>query len=129
MLRVVIAIVLGAHGIGHIIGVAGGWAGSAWGGSSDSWVLTPVLGRSTGIVEGLLWLLPTVGFLAAAGLLMAGADLWRPVALASAVVSLVAIALFPQQLTLGSLIGAIAVNVVVLVGLLVGWPSADAVGA
>lgn len=130
MLRIVIAIILGAHGLGHIIGIAGGWASSAWGGSSESWLLSPVLGRSTGFVEGFLWLLPAVGFVAAAGLLMAGIDLWRPLALASAVVSLVAIALFPQQLPLGSLVGAVAVDVALLVGLLiVGWPSADALGA
>ena len=44
MLRTFVVLVLGAHGIGHLIGVAGGWFNSAWGGSSTSWLLTPPWG-------------------------------------------------------------------------------------
>lgn len=130
MIRTFVFLVLAVHGVGHSIGVVGGWAGSAWGGSSESWLLTPVLGRAAGIVEGVLWLLPTVGFVAAAGLMFGGSELWRPVAVASAVASLGAIALFPAQLPTGSLVGAVAVDIAVLVGLLLlDWPAADVVGA
>ena len=34
------------------IGVAGGWFDSAWGGSSTSWLLTPVMGRTAGVARG-----------------------------------------------------------------------------
>lgn len=130
MLRMLIVLVLGAHGIGHAIGVMGGWADSAWGGSSTSWLLTPVLGRATGLVEGALWLLPGIGFVVAAGLLAGNAELWRPVALASAALSLLVIALFPGQLPVGSTIGAVAVDAAVLIGLLVlNWPAPDVIGA
>lgn len=82
------------------------------------------------MLEGALWLLPTLGFLAAAGAHVADLEFWRLIALASAIVSLVTIALFPQQLSLGSLIGALAVNAAVLVAfLIVHWPSAAAVGS
>jgi hypothetical protein len=67
MLRIVIVLVLGAHGIGHLIGVAGGWFNSAWGGSNTSWLLTPPLGRATGALEGALWLLPGAGFVSPPG--------------------------------------------------------------
>ena len=130
MLRTLVILVLAAHGIGHTIGIVGGWAGAAWGGSSDSWLLSPVLGRTTGIIEGVLWLVPAVGFIAAAWLLLGSNEAWRWVALASAVVSLMAIALFPQQLSTGSLVGAVVVDAVVIVGLLaLNWPAAEAVGA
>jgi hypothetical protein len=130
MLRIVVVLVLGAHGIGHLIGVAGGWFDSAWGGSSSSWLLTPVMGRATSVLEGALWLLPGIGFVLAAGLIVGNSELWRPVALASAAASLLVIALFPEQLPLGSTIGAVVVDVVVIVGLLLfSWPAPDAVGA
>jgi len=88
MLRLLIVLVLVAHGIGHSIGVAGG------------------------------------------GALLAGLDAWRALALASSVVSLVAIALFPQQLPAFSTVAAVVVDLAVMIGLLVlEWPSADAVGA
>jgi hypothetical protein len=130
MLRTLIILVLAAHGVGHSIGVAGGWANSAWGGSGASWLLTPVLGRSTGFVEGVLFVVPMVGFVVAAGLLLGNLELWRPIALASAAISLLAIAAFPHQLPLGSVIGAAFVNAAILIGLLLlHWPSAEVVGA
>jgi hypothetical protein len=130
VLRIVILLILAAHGIGHSIGVMGGWANNAWGGSDDSWLLTPALGRATAGLEGLIWLLPLAGFLVAAGALWAGIDLWRAIAVASAAVSLLAIALFPVQLPLFSLVGAVAVDLATIIGLIwLQWPAADAVGA
>lgn len=130
MLRLFIVLVLVAHGVGHSIGVAGGWGSNAWGGSGESWLLTPVLGRSSSVLEGLIWLIPAIGFVAAGGALLAGLDAWRALALASSVVSLVAIALFPQQLPAFSTVAAVVVDLAVLIGLTVlQWPSTDAVGA
>lgn len=130
MLRIIISLVIGAHGIGHLIGVVGGWANSAWGGSSDSWLFTPALGRATTVLEGVLFLLPAIGFIGAALALIGGLEEWRPLAIASAVASLIVIGLFPQQLQPGSMFGAIVVNVAVIVGLLLlHWPTPEAVGA
>ena len=130
MLRIIIVIVLGAHGIGHLIGVAGGWFESAWGGSSTSWLLTPVMGQATSVLEGALWLLPGIGFVLAAGLIVGNSEMWRPVALASAAASLLVIALFPEQLPTGSVVGAVIVDAAVIIGLLLfNWPAVEAVGA
>ena len=130
MLRLFIVLVLVAHGVGHSIGIAGGWGNNAWGGSDESWLLTPVLGRSAGVLEGLIWLIPAIGFLAAGGALLAGLDAWRTLALASSAVSLVAIGLYPQQLASFSMVGAVLVDLAVVFALTVlQWPSADAVGA
>jgi hypothetical protein len=130
MLKILIFLILVAHGIGHSIGVAGGWGSNAWGGSGESWLLTPVLGRSVGVLEGVIWLIPAIGFVAAGAALLMGNDAWRALALASSAASLVAIALFPQQLPTFSTVAAVVVDLAVLVGLLaLQWPSADAVGA
>ena len=130
MLRLFIVLVLVAHGVGHSIGIAGGWGNNAWGGSDESWLLTPVLGRSASVLEGLVWLIPAIGFLAAGGALLAGLDAWRTLALASSAVSLVAIGLYPQQLASFSMVGAVLVDLAVVFALTVlQWPSADAVGA
>lgn len=131
MLRIVIGLLMAAHGIGHLIGVVGAIrpGGMTWGGSSTSWLLTPALGSATGVAEAVLFLLPTVGWVVAAGLLFGGNDLWRGVAIASSIASLVAIGLFPQQLQVGSMVGAVAVNLAALVALLlINWPSPEAVG-
>jgi hypothetical protein len=89
-----------------------------------------VIGRATGLIEAVVFLIPTVGFVAAAVLLVGGSELWRQVSVGSAIASLAAITLFPQQLPPGSVVGAVVVNVAVLVALLVlRWPSPEAVGA
>lgn len=131
MLKIVIGLLMAAHGIGHLIGVVGAIrpGGLTWGGSSTSWLLTPVLGRATGVAEGVLFLLPTVGWAVATGLLFGGNELWRGVAIGSAVASLVAIGIFPLQLQVGSMVGAVAVNIAALLALLlINWPSPEAVG-
>jgi hypothetical protein len=82
------------------------------------------------MVEGLIWLLPALGFVAAAVLLTGNSEAWRWVAVISAVASLLAIGLFPGQLPVGSTVAAVAVDLAVVVGLLlVRWPSIEALGA
>ena len=89
-----------------------------------------MFGRSAGVLEGLIWLIPAIGFVAAGGALLAGLDAWRTLALASSAVSLVAIGLYPQQLASFSMVGAVLVDLAVVFALTVlQWPSADAVGA
>jgi hypothetical protein len=132
MLRLLVALVMAAHGIGHLIGVVGAWrpSGMTWGGSSDSWLLSPALGQGSAIVEAVLFGAATVAWIAAAGLLLAGHEAWRGVAVGGAVASLLGLGLFPAQLPTGSMIGAVAVNVMTLVALLLlDWPSPEAVGA
>jgi len=131
-IKVVVAGVLAAHGIGHMIG----WMpalgiGRIAGATGDSWILTGLAGEQAArIAAAALFLVPTVGFVAAAAGLMLGQPWWRPVAAGSAAVSLVAIGAFPHALPTGPLAGAVAVDVATLVLLLLaGWPSAATVGA
>jgi hypothetical protein len=102
----------------------------SWGGSGDSWLLSSALGPFTGVAEGILYAIPTIGWLTAAVLLFGSNEAWRPIAIGSSIASLVAIGLFPNQLQLGSAVGAVAVNLAALIGLLLlDWPSRAAIGA
>lgn len=108
--------VLGAHGIGHVLGWLPAWGLASFQQvSRKSWALDPVVGqRITESVAGVLYLVPTIGFLAAAGALATGQPWWREVAMISAIGSLLASTLFPAALPPSSLVGATAVNLIVL---------------
>ncbi len=135
-LRIIIALVFFIHGVGHAMGIipalrpvdVKGW-------SSHSWPLTSLLGGSvTRIISIVLFLAALVGFLAATlGLMgwLVPHDSWRTLAVASAVISLVAIALFWNAFVsfIPNKLGAIAVDVTTLVCLLVlNWPSETDIG-
>ena len=129
-LRIIIAIVLIGHGIGHVLGVL-----AAFGvkltptHSAKSWLLTGALGEmvSRGLAF-VIFLAATLGFIAA-GLGMFGwlvpESLWQQLAIWASVISLVGLILFINAFPtfFPNWIGANAVNVAVLVLLLLAhWP-------
>jgi hypothetical protein len=138
-LRAVIGFVLAFHGVGHAMGIIAALqlvnvedSSADWlkGWSSHSWLLTELLGATASrILCLILYGAALVGFVAAALALMGWLvphDWWRSLAVLSAVISLVGIALFWDALIMlfPHKIGAIGVNVAVLVGLLVAnWPT------
>ena len=123
MIKILVAVVLLAHGIGHVLGplqvakvaqVNPSWAG-------DSWLLTGVTGQTVSNLIGLvLWIAAMVGFVAAAAVVMGWlpASWWVPLAVGSSVVSLVAIALFPAAFPTTSTVGAVVVDIAVLVAVI-----------
>ncbi len=130
-LRTIIAAVLFIHGVGHFMGVmpalrlvdVKGW-------NSHSWLLTPLVGEGVArFISIVLFLAALVGFLATALAVMGWLvphDPWRPLALVSAVISLVAIVLFWNAFVsfIPNKLGAIVVNVATLVCLLgLDWPT------
>jgi hypothetical protein len=124
IVKLAVAGVLGAHGIGHVLGwLPATGVASFEGMSGHSWLLSPALGDGGArLAAGLLFVVPTVGFVAAAGGLLLGQPWWRQVAVASAAVSLGATALYPQAFATTSTIGSVAVDLAVLYGILVaGW--------
>jgi hypothetical protein len=103
--------------------------------SSHSWLLTPLVGDAAArIISVALFAVPFVGFLGAALALMGWViphDVWRPLALVSAAVSMAALALYWNALVMlfPHKVGDIAVNVAVLVGLLwANWPTEATLG-
>ena len=111
--------VVGAHGIGHVLGWLPAWGlAKIEGVSSASWLLGPLGETAERAIAGAVFLAPTAGFVAAVGAMFAGQGWFRGVAIASAAISLAATALFPRAFPVGSTIGAVAVNAAILVGLL-----------
>jgi len=124
LVKVAVAGVLGAHGVGHALGWMPALGLARFEGvSSGSWLLSGAAGEGAARVMAIgLFAVPTAGFIVAAIGLLLGQPWWRPVAVASAATSLAASALYPQALPLSSTIGSVVVNVVVLAAILVaGW--------
>lgn len=126
-----IALVMMAHGSGHVLLLAPCLGLAEWGQSAHSWLLTGSLGDAPARVIGsLLWLAVIGGFGAAGVGLFGQQSWWRTLAVVSAGVSLAALALFGTGGDAQPLISAALMDVVVLVALLgVGWPWVDLVGA
>jgi UPF0716 family protein affecting phage T7 exclusion len=126
--KVVVAGVVGAHGVGHVLGWLPALGLARFEGTAGgSWLLTGLLGEGgSRLVAAGLFVVPTIGFVAAAAGLLLGQPWWRSAAVASAAVSLAASALYPQALPLGSTIGSVAVNGLVLFGILVAAWGAEA---
>jgi hypothetical protein len=139
VLRAIIAFVFAFHGVGHAMGIipalqlinpdgsSEGWLRN-W--SSRSWLLTGLLGDSVSRVLCIvLYGASLIGFFGAALALLGWGiphDWWRTLATMSAGISLLALVLYWNALIFlfPHKVGALAVNVVTLVGLLVvDWPT------
>ena len=131
MLKIVIALVLVAHGIGHSMGLLGMFKVATVNpaGHGDSWILTSVGGPSVAQAVGaVLWTLAVVGFVALGAVVMGWLPeaWWHPLAIGSSLVSLAGLLLFPIAFPVFSTIGAFAVDVAVLVAVLwYGWTPSD----
>jgi hypothetical protein len=120
MVKLIIALVLFAHGIGHSMGIIQvakvATVNPQWHG--DSWLLGNAVGPSLAQWAGVaLWTAAIVGFTALAAAVMGWLpEAWFvPLAVASSLVSLAGLLVFPTAFPLFSTIGALAVNVAVLV--------------
>ena len=105
----------------------GGWQ------AARSWLMPALpMATATSVASGF-WLISMVGFVAAAlsfwGIVLPG-EAWRPLAIGSAIVSLVGITLFFGTWPPFNTLAALAVNVAVLVSLLwLRWPAEAALGS
>jgi hypothetical protein len=129
--RIVVALVILVHGIGHVLFLAPCLGITQWGQSAHSWLLTRTLGDgATRVIGSLLWLAVIVGFLTA-GIGLLGQDAWwRTLAVASAGVSLLALVLFVSGSSTQPVLSAALMDIAILVALVwMHWPSADLVGA
>jgi len=127
------------HGLGHggALGAltwiafrpgdpTGGWS------AARSWLLPALPAATATAVASGFWIVSMLGFVAAAlsfwGIVLPG-EAWRPLAIGSAVVSLVGIALFFGTWPPFNTIAALAVNALVLICLLwLRWPTDAALG-
>ena len=129
-LRIIIAIVLSAHGIGHVLGLLAALGIKPTPSHlARSWLLTNLLGAATSrVLVFVIFLAATLGFVSA-GLGMfdwlVPGSMWQQLAIGSSVLSLMGLTLFLNAFPsiFPNWIGANAVNVAVLVSLLwLRWP-------
>ena len=130
-LKTIITIVLFIHAIGHVQGVLvalGMFSTETW--NAKSWLLDGVIGeKASRFVALILWLAVTIGFLAVAfAFLGIGLPygIWRQLAVPLAVIATVGLILYWNSFAslLPNKIGALAVNIGIIVGLVfLKWPS------
>lgn len=129
-LRVVLAIVVACHSIGHMFFLIPYLGLADWGQSGRSWLLTNLVGdTSTRVLGSLLWLAAIVAFMVVGYGLFAQQAWWRTLFVGSAALSLATVTLFADRLA-GPAFNAAAFDVIVLVALLlVRWPSVSVIGS
>lgn len=125
MIRLLIGGVLLLHGLGHggalgsLIWIArrpgtntGGWL------AARSWLIPSLPSSAAAAAAGTFWVLSLIGFVVAAlsfwGVLVPG-EAWRSIAVVSAIISAVGIALFLGTWPTFNTLAALAVNAAVLV--------------
>ena len=131
-LRIVLAVVVVAHGVGHILFLGpvvglGAWANQ----TGHSWLLTSAIGEAaTRAIATLVWTTVIVLFIAGVGGFLAGAA-WCPgVTVTAAALSIAGIVVFWDGIATSSAIFALVTDAVILGSLLVAhWPSAELAGS
>jgi hypothetical protein len=131
VLKLLIAVVLLAHGIGHSMGLLQVFkvatVNPQWHG--DSWLLTGLSGSAvTQAIGVVLWTASLVGFAALAAVVVGWlpAAWWQPLAIGSSIMSLAGLLLFPIAFPLISSVGALVVDLAVLAAvLLYHWTPSD----
>jgi hypothetical protein len=118
MIKIIVALILFAHGVGHVMGplrvfnlatINPQWQG-------DSWLLGGLGVGVTNVIGVVLWLSALIGFTALAAVVVGWlpAEWWTPLAVGSSLVSLAGVLLFPLAFPTFSTVGAVAVDLVVL---------------
>jgi hypothetical protein len=115
---VAVAVVIGVHGLVHLMGMALLWK-LGQPGSLRYADAVPAPGSTAGYLVGGLWLAAALLFVAAAILLAAGREAWRAIALAAVAVSASVIGPAPAQAVAG-----LVVDGLVLVTIAVSWSRA-----
>ena len=123
MVKVILALILLAHGIGHSLGLLQAFkvatVNPQWQG--DSWILSGIAGQTlTTAVGVVIWSAAILAFTALAGVMVGWlpATWWQPLAIAGAAISLAGLFLFPAAFPTLSTIGALAIDVILLVAVL-----------
>lgn len=127
--RILIGTVIAAHGVGHLFFLVPTLGLAQWGLTGRSSLLNGHIPElAVKVVGGALWLVVIAGFVAAGIGVLSQQEWWRAVAIGSAVVSLLGLALFWQPVQ--PVYSAGLMDIAILVALLlVHWLSVSLVGS
>ena len=128
MLRTVLAVVIGAHGIGHILFLVPLLGIADWGQSTRSWLLSGETGSR--LIGSVLWIAAIIAFGVVVVGLVGQHGWWRTAAIIAALISIVGLILFWPTPVTAPVLSALVFNLLLLAALLiVRWPSVEAIGA
>jgi hypothetical protein len=129
--RILISIVVAAHGIGHVLFLVSTFGLADWGQSAHSWLLTNAVGDvATRAIGTIIWFVAVAGFLAAAVGIWTEMEWWRTAAIVSSIVSIIGLVLFWSNPAGGPTLSALVFDIVILVALVIlRWPPSTLVGA
>jgi hypothetical protein len=121
VLHILFGAALIGHGLGHIMGFLAAWTRIPMAFTDAPWLFSKgvTVASKTGRIWGLLWLLVLATTVASGVAVMAFADWWRPLAVASAVASLVVIV--PWWRAAKPARNAVLFDIVVLLALAPSW--------
>ena len=125
VLRYGLAILVFAHGVGHVVGF--------WGESRGSWVLSRLLPEGVTWAVEVVWMLASAALFVGAVLALLGVglphDAWRTLIAVAAVVSLVGILVFWGTWPGGTMFFALVFDLLLLVAVVwYGWPAEAQIG-
>lgn len=127
MLHIILAVVVAAHGIGHILFLVPLLGLADWGQSAQSWLLGD--GNAARLIGSIIWLVAITAFGMAAAGLLGQQGWWRSAAIIGALISVVGLIIFWTNPATAPVISALVFNLLVLGALLIlHWPSVEAVG-
>lgn len=122
VIKLLTALVLVAHGLGHAMAPQAAFVPpGAFPRNTHAVPAGMTISSTAGKAMSLLWLIPLAGFLLGTYGLWVDATWWRPVLAVSAVVSIVAVLPWWKVMPAVSYLGALAVDVLVLVAALTPW--------
>ncbi len=128
MLRIALALIITAHGIGHILFLVPLLGIADWGQSTRSWLFTT--DSSARLIGSLLWIAAMIAFGAVVVGLLSQQSWWRNAAIIAAVISIIGLMIFWTTPVTAPAVSALVFNLLVLGALLIAqWPSIEAVGA
>jgi hypothetical protein len=131
VVRWVVAVLVFAHGVGHVLFAPMLSGTMKLDASGHSWLLTGALGDGpTRAIASLFALVVTVAFAVAAGGIVLQTTWWRGLAIGAAIGSIALVAVMWDGLPSNPAAAAVAFDVVVLGALfLARWPSHELIGA
>ena len=129
MIKLAIATVLLAHGVGHVLFLAPTLKLADWAAQTGwSWALAPLVGDGVARLMGsALWAVAIMLFVAAAGGYLVDSSWWRVVAIGGAVASGIGIIVMWSGIATTNAVLTLAVDVIVVALLL--WTRASAATA
>ena len=131
-LKLVLAVVVLFHGIGHLLFLGPTLGVVEWAGQTGhSWALTGVFGDGpTRTVGALIWVATIVLFVAGVAGFLTAQPWWIGVTVVASVLSIAGIVLMWDGIATSNAVMALAVDIVILVSLLwAHWPTSEIVGA